>query len=133
VRDDWRTFRVDRIQKPITGAGRFTPRRPPEGGFAAYVSRSVAYAPWAYRARVILHCGSAAAAERFPPTVGVVEAIADNRCMLSTGAHSLDTLSFFLTLSGVEFEVAEPPELIARLQEMSRRLGRAIALSNKAL
>jgi len=43
------------------------------------------------------------------------------------------TLSFFLTLSGVEFEVADPPELIAHLQEMSRRLGRAIALSSKSL
>src|SRR5690348_5287202 len=40
-RNNWRTFRVDRIQQRPTTGQRFTARQPPDGDFAAYVSRSV--------------------------------------------------------------------------------------------
>ena len=40
IRKDWRTFRMDRIEgKPKTST-RFTPRRPPEGDFAKFVSKA---------------------------------------------------------------------------------------------
>src|SRR5580698_11342919 len=40
-RNNWRTFRVDRIApRPLSGS-RFAPRKPPDGDFGLYVSRSV--------------------------------------------------------------------------------------------
>src|SRR6202046_2457912 len=54
-RDNWRTFRGDRIDPELSTGSQFTPRKPPDGDFAAYVSRSVAYAPYPHRAHVILH------------------------------------------------------------------------------
>src|SRR5262249_28540990 len=44
-REDWRTFRVDRIEPNLATGMRFTPREPPARDLAAYVSRGVWFAP----------------------------------------------------------------------------------------
>src|ERR671930_763502 len=44
-RDDWRTFRLDRIAKPAPMGLRFMPRRLPAKDAAAYVAQSIAGAP----------------------------------------------------------------------------------------
>jgi len=55
-RGDWRTFRVDRIQgKPGPPGPRFTPRPLPTEDVAAYVSQSIASAPYRYHARILFH------------------------------------------------------------------------------
>jgi predicted DNA-binding transcriptional regulator YafY len=124
-RRDWRTFRVDRITgKPLTSSI-FAPRKPPEGDFAAYVSRSLSYMQYAYRAQVTLHAPIATLAPRVSPTAGVLEAIDSNSCRLHTGAHSLDTLCIHLVLLGVDFDVHEPPELVDCMRRMAERLSRA--------
>lgn len=124
-RNNWRTFRVDRIEPPVSIGLRFTPREPPEGDFAAYVSRSVSYAPYPHHARVILHAAIEMAAERIPPTAGTLEAIDERTCLLHTGACSLDTLSVYLALTGFDFEVREPPELVERIRWLAERFTRA--------
>jgi predicted DNA-binding transcriptional regulator YafY len=124
-RENWRTFRVDRIEPKLSAGSRFAPRRPPEGDFAAYVSRSISYVPDRHQARVILHAAVKMAAERIPPSIGILEAIDDATCVLHTGASSLDSLSIGLALAGFDFEVQEPPELIERIRLMAERFGRA--------
>jgi predicted DNA-binding transcriptional regulator YafY len=124
-RNDWRTFRVDRIESRIATGQRFTPRQPPEGDFAAYVSKSVAYAPYPHRARIILHVSAQTAAERVPPGAGTLEAIDGHTCELKMGATSLDHLSLYLALIGFDFEVREPPELLDRIQWLAKRFTRA--------
>lgn len=124
-RKDWRTFRVDRIEPKVSTGARFTPRKPPDGGFAAYVSRSISYAPYVYRTRVTLHAPVEVVAARIPPTVGVLEAIDSNTCLLQTGAHSLDTLAVYLALIGVDFEVSEPAELVEQIRRLAERFSRA--------
>ena len=66
-RNDWRTFRVDRIE-PRTPAGpRFTPRAlPPDQEIAERVARGVGEATWRYRARVIVHAPAAQVRSRLP-------------------------------------------------------------------
>src|SRR6266513_1699181 len=44
-RDDWRTFRIDRLAKPASTGVRFTPRRLPAKDAASYVERSITRAP----------------------------------------------------------------------------------------
>jgi len=126
-RKDWRTFRVDRMEPKLSTGLRFTPRQPPDGDFAAYVSKSVSYAPYAYRARVTLHAPVEMVADRVPPTAGVLEAIDQRTCTLHTGANSLDTLSVFVALIGVDFEVREPPELVDQIRRLATRFSRATA------
>jgi predicted DNA-binding transcriptional regulator YafY len=129
-RKDWRTFRIDRIDSRITTSSLFAPRKPPDGDFAKYVSQSVSYAPYPHRARVTLHAPVATVAERVPPSAGVLEAIDENSCMLYTGAPSLELLSVHLVMIGIDFEVHEPPELVADIRRMAERFSRAAGRSD---
>jgi len=124
-RGDWRTFRVDRMESKLTTRSRFTPRKPPAGDFARYVSKSVAYAPYKYRTSVILHAPAAKIASQVPPTAGMVEAVDGDKCLLHTGAQSAETLALHLCLLGVDFEVGEPPELVREVKRMAGRFSRA--------
>jgi predicted DNA-binding transcriptional regulator YafY len=125
-RKNWRTFRVDRIDPKLASGSRFVPRQPPDGDFAKFVSRSVAYSPYPHRAQVILHAPVQMAAERVPPAVGVLEAIDDSSCVLHAGAGSLDGLAMWIALIGFEFEVREPPELIEGIHRLVQRFSRAV-------
>jgi predicted DNA-binding transcriptional regulator YafY len=124
-RNDWRTFRVDRIEPGLATGQRFAPRKPPEGDFAAYVTRSVGYAPYPHRAEIVLHASVAAAAQRVPTATGTLEAVDEHTCVLRTGASSLDMLAMYLAMFGFEFEVREPPELVERIRSLAERFTRA--------
>lgn len=126
-REAWRTFRIDRIERRIGTGPRFTPRDPPGGDFAAYVTKSVVYQNPLYPAKVTLHAAIEEAAERLPPGAGTLEAIDDRSCILHTGASSLDGLSIYLALIGFDFEVRDPPELIERVRWLAERFARAAA------
>ncbi len=118
---DWRTFRVDRIA-PLTPTGpQFRPREPPEGDVAAYVSHRVSAAAWRYRARITVHAPAKVVAERITPAVGTVEAVDEHTCVLDTGANAIETIAVYIGLLGIDFTVSEPPELIAKLRELSAR------------
>jgi predicted DNA-binding transcriptional regulator YafY len=124
-RGDWRTFRVDRILSKISTGLRFSPRDPPDQDLAKFVSRSVASAPYPFRARVILHAPIERMAERISPTAGLLQAIDERSCELSAGAPSLDALAAWISVLGVDFEVRDPPELLEHLRRLADRLERA--------
>ncbi len=124
-RDDWRTFRVDRMAPKIPTGPRFIPRDLPFDDVAAYVSGNVSAAAWRYRARVTVHAPAEVIAERINPAVGSVEPVDDSTCVLHTGADTIETLAVYLSLLGVDFTVSEPPELVAYLDELAGRYARA--------
>jgi predicted DNA-binding transcriptional regulator YafY len=126
-RKDWRTFRIDRIEGKLKTSTRFRPRTPPEGDFATFVSKSLAEAPYPYRARVTLRAPLATIAQRIPPSAGVLEAVDEYSCVLDTGSHSLEGITIHLSLLGVDFQVHEPPELIDYIGRLADRLRQAIA------
>ena len=121
-RDDWRTFRVDRISEPEV-IGRFAPRDPPDP--ASFVGTAITTAPYRYQARVLLHASANALAGQVAPTIGVLTPAGEDRCLLSTGADSLPGMTYHLLNLGVEFAVLEPPELIDHLKAIAARLTRA--------
>src|SRR5262249_41588956 len=125
-RNNWRTFRVDRIQSKLSTGSRFVPRQPPEGDFAAYVTKSVAYAPYPHQAKVKFRASAEMISQRIPAAAGVLEAVDEGTCTLCTGASSLDMLSVYLALVGVDFEVLEPPELIERVRWLAGQFTRAV-------
>jgi predicted DNA-binding transcriptional regulator YafY len=122
-REDWRSFRADRITAPAPTGVRFTPRDPPDA--AAFVATAITTSPYAYSARVRLHAPARIVAERVPPTVGVLDAVDDATCILTTGSNSLDSLAAHLALIGVDFQILEPPELIGHVRAMAETLARA--------
>ncbi|NZA26409.1 YafY family transcriptional regulator [Luteimonas sp. SJ-92] len=131
-RQDWRTFRVDRIDARILTGQRFMPRPIPGGDLAAYVSRNIASAPYPVRARVVLHAPHARMAAKIPPLVARLEPLDEYRCLLEAGAQSPETLAYHLSMIGVEFEVLEPPELVAQVAAMAGRLTRAAVRGSRA-
>lgn len=127
-RADWRTFRVDRMNPPRQPTGpRFTPRELPDADLASYVSRRVSAAAWRHRARVTVHASAAEVVDRINPAVGVVTAVDDRTCVLETGSDTIESLAVHLGLLGRDFEVVDPPELMAHLQELAARYQRATA------
>ncbi|GAB2889437.1 WYL domain-containing protein [Streptomyces deserti] len=85
-RGDWRTFRVDRLGPRTPTGPRFTPRQPPHGDIAAYVSHQLSSQAWPYQATVTLHKPADAVADRIAPGTGVIEAVDDRTCLLHIGA-----------------------------------------------
>ncbi|MET8677484.1 YafY family protein [Streptomyces sp. NPDC004647] len=125
-REDWRTFRADRITPRPPHGPRFEPRKPPAEDLAAYVSRGVSTTVYAAKAVVLLHVSAEEAARRISPSDGVLEAVDEHSCLLRTGAQSLDVLVIHILLLGFDFEVREPAELNDRIGEMAGRLSRAV-------
>ncbi|MDQ3404145.1 MAG: YafY family transcriptional regulator [Actinomycetota bacterium] len=124
-RDDWRTFRVDRLTPRSPTGPRFVPRDPPAEDIAAYTAYGLSNRAYTHRAVVTLHMPMAEAAEHITPTSGVLEPIDDVTCRLRAGAHHLDGIALWISLLGCEFEVHEPRELVDSLRAMADRLDRA--------
>jgi predicted DNA-binding transcriptional regulator YafY len=124
-REDWRTFRVDRVAKPGSTGVRFAPRRLPAKDAAAYVRRSITETPHGFEARVTLHTSAEQIAGRVPSYWGAVEPIDSSRCEYRTGDDDLGWLALRIAMLGVDFEVHEPPELAEHLRLLSDRLRRA--------
>jgi predicted DNA-binding transcriptional regulator YafY len=129
-RDDWRTFRVDRVEpRPPTGP-RFTPRAlPPDREIAAQVARGVGEAVWRYRARVIVHAPAAYVRARLPIPVEV-ESLDGNRCAFEPGSDHPQMLALYLGLLDADFTIVDSPELVAALRELTGRYQRAIDASS---
>ncbi|MFJ3882086.1 helix-turn-helix transcriptional regulator [Streptomyces sp. NPDC090077] len=125
-REDWRTFRADRIEPRPPHGPRFLPRPAPAEDLAAYVSRGVSHRAYAARAVVRLRVPAEEAARIIGPSDGVLEPVDGESCLLRTGAVSLDVLVIHVMLIGCEFEVVEPPELTDRIRGLRDLLGRAV-------
>ncbi|MFD0905311.1 helix-turn-helix transcriptional regulator [Actinomadura sediminis] len=121
-RDDWRTFRVDRLTPRTPPGPRFVPRPPPDGDVAAYLARTLSSRAWPVRATVVLHVPADDAAERVWPGMGVVEPVDDRTCRLHVGADTPADLVWMITSVGVGFTVADgPPDLADALRLQARR------------
>ncbi|WP_435862603.1 helix-turn-helix transcriptional regulator [Streptomyces phaeochromogenes] len=125
-RDDWRTFRVDRVTPKPPHGPRFTPRQAPADDLAAYVSKGVSVRAYATHAVVRLLVPKEEAAQRISPSAGTLEAESDSSCILRTGAASLDVMVIHVMLMGVEFEVLEPVELVEAIRTARDRLTRTL-------
>jgi predicted DNA-binding transcriptional regulator YafY len=125
-RRDWRTFRLDRLARPAATGARFTARTLPARDAAAYVQQSIAGSR--YEARVTVHASVEEIAARLPWVSGALEPIDAHRCEYRPSDDNLDWLAIRIAMLGVDVEVHEPPELIAQLDELSRRLGRAAGI-----
>jgi predicted DNA-binding transcriptional regulator YafY len=123
-RDDWRTFRVDRLARPSSSGRRFAPRELPARDPAAYVRKSITEKPNRFDAVVMLRAPAEEVTRRVPRHWGKIEPIDERTCRYTTGDDDLRWLALRIAMLGVDFEVEEPPELIEQLRELAERLGR---------
>ena len=119
-RDDWRTFRVDRISEPVGIGTRFTPRPLPAADAAEFVEQRLSALPTRYEARLTLH--APAGTVRVLAGWGTVEPIDENTCEYRSGDDNLEWLAIRVATLGVDFELHEPPELAEALEKLAARL-----------
>jgi len=124
-REDWRTFRIDRLAKPASTGVRFMARKLPARDAGAYVANSITSAPARFEAVVTLHASADEVASRIPAHWGAIERIDQRRCRYRTGDDDLGWLAVRIAMLGIDFEVNEPPELVEHLQRLASRLSRA--------
>jgi predicted DNA-binding transcriptional regulator YafY len=124
-RNDWRTFRIDRIDSPAPTGAHFLPRSSPDDDVGAYVARGVASLAHKYRAQVTLHVPIEAVRDRISRAGGHLEPVDEHSCLLHTGSFSLEGLAAWVIAIGVDFEVRDPPELREHIQRLVNRLIRA--------
>jgi len=120
-RDDWRTFRLDRMREAVATTWRFRPREHPDP--VAYVQRAVTEAAYPHLARVRLHAPAERVRELVPPQVARVEDDdCDGWCVLVVGGVDLDWVAVHVVRLGFEAEVVEPAELRAAAVRLARGL-----------
>ncbi len=121
-REDWRTFRVDRIERAAATGPRFTPRELPARDAAAYVEQSLAGAFARFEARVTVHAAAAELERRLPFLGGAVTPIDAHRCEYRVSDDNLEWLAMRVAMLGFDFDVREPPELVEQLRALARRI-----------
>ncbi len=123
-REDWRTFRLDRLERPAGAGTRFSPRQLPGRDAAAYMAQRMAEAPNRFEARLTLHAAAETIARRVPSHLGTIRPIDEQRCEYRTGDDDLGWLALRIVMLGVDFTVHGPPELAEHLRALSARLQR---------
>jgi predicted DNA-binding transcriptional regulator YafY len=125
-RQDWRTFRVDRLTPHTPTGPRFAAREPPEGDLIAYVRRGLGTATWRYRATVTVHAPAEDVQVRMPAGVQVTPA-GPRRCVLQVGSDSPEMLAAYIGMIDADFTIdpEASPELAERLRTLAQRYTRA--------
>ncbi|MBG0566669.1 helix-turn-helix transcriptional regulator [Actinoplanes aureus] len=124
-RDDWRIFRVDRISEQQRIGMSSARRELPAADAAAYVTGKLLERTPVYRTVATLHAPVEQLAGRVGDSPGDLQPIDARSCRLSSHTDTLEWTAWRLLSLGCEFEVHEPPELVAHLREIAGRAERA--------
>ncbi len=124
-RDDWRTFRLDRMASPWVTRMSFPARPIPGGSAVAFVERSLRSMPSRYHAVATVESPAGDIEAKLHHGAGEVEPIDEGRCVVRLQGEALEWITFTLIWLGADFTVHEPPELIDYLTALSHRLERA--------
>lgn len=118
-RDAWRTFRVDRIRRPVLTGLRFEHVDPPDA--AALVAEGLAVSSYRWQAKVLLKIKHEEAVRVVSPTVGVVTPTRGGT-LLRIGADDLPWIARYLSSLACRFTVLEPVELREALRAHLKNL-----------
>ena len=126
-RDDWRTFRVDRMAETRSVGHRFALRDLPAEDIAGYVASKTRQVQMKVSGRVVVHAPATLVEQRMGAwTQGSIEALDDGRCRVQIGARSPGDIAFWLGALDTDFEVEDPPELADAVRLVSERYRRAL-------
>ncbi|GAB2489480.1 helix-turn-helix transcriptional regulator [Arenimonas alkanexedens] len=121
-REDWRSFRIDRIEGSIQKGASFPPRPVPPD-VAARLERGIAYAPFACRITLRLEGSVDELQAVLPLWCGVVEPDTATHSLLHMGAESPEGLLAQVLMIGREVQLVDghavAPEIAQVLARMS--------------
>ncbi|WP_067566960.1 helix-turn-helix transcriptional regulator [Nocardia acidivorans] len=124
----WRSFRVDRIERPQPTGARFTPRDLPAADAAAYVAGNrTDWGTRPYRVDITIHLPAYRIAGRLGEAAGALEALGEHSCRLVEERDDApEWVASQLISLDAEFEVRDSPELAERLRAAAARIARAL-------
>jgi predicted DNA-binding transcriptional regulator YafY len=125
-RHDWRSFRLDRLDRPATTGVRFRPRELPAEDAAAFVRAGIGGLPAPYEVEALVR----APAEQVRAAIGRWAQVSDTAgdgALVRMRADSLDWPAMALGSVGVEFTVLGPPAMREHLRDWGARFTRAVA------
>ncbi|MGI5171336.1 helix-turn-helix transcriptional regulator [Spirillospora sp. CA-253888] len=126
-REDWRTFRADRITPRTPRGPRFSPRELPGGEVAAFVSArfrgSDGTGAWPCRGEVVLALPAADVSAYVHD--GIVEELGPDRCRLVLGSWSWPAMAAGIGVFDADIEAVGPAELRDAFAHLARRYARA--------
>jgi predicted DNA-binding transcriptional regulator YafY len=132
-RDDWRTFRIDRIRGRVQLAERGRPRTVPGGDPAAFVKQQLRSAaadePDAAPGRIRVTASAAKITKRIPSRYATVEPEGEESCIVATRGPWSREFLVWMALLEESMQVLGPPELIEAAGALALRLGSAAANS----
>jgi predicted DNA-binding transcriptional regulator YafY len=124
AREDWRTFRVDRMTAKLPTGPRFKPRTLTDDEASSFVQRSAGSATWRFHARLRLHA-SADQVRVLLPVAVAVSADGPDRCIIEAGSDTPHQLALYVGLLDIDFEILDPPELADAFVRLAERYQRA--------
>ncbi len=119
-RGDWRTFRVDRIGALEVGTTHFTPRPLPAESATEYLREALTAGR--HRAVVLVEAPAERVADRLKWQDCTIEAVAADRCRVTTRIDSFEWLVLNLAFLDADFVIEEPAEFRERSRAMAARL-----------
>jgi predicted DNA-binding transcriptional regulator YafY len=124
-REDWRTFRIDRIERPAATGVRFPRRELPGGDPARFVEQRIAGGTSRYEARITLHEPAESVAARLPWLASALVPLDAERCEYRSSDDDLRWLALRVVALDAEMDVDGSPELVSLLRGLGQRLARA--------
>jgi predicted DNA-binding transcriptional regulator YafY len=125
-RNDWRSFRLDRLDNLRTTGMRFQPRALPAEDALSFVRAGIDNLPTRRRIEALVHASGATVRSRVGQWA-TVEDLDEATCRLRMTVDNLDWPVLTLGAIGADFEVVRPPELIDHIHAWGARLTRATA------
>jgi predicted DNA-binding transcriptional regulator YafY len=123
VRDDMRTFRIDRMQSAVVGDGPAS-TAPDDFDVVAHVSSSLARVPWRWEVEVLLELPFEQAVRRLPATLAELTDQGE-QTLVRMRVDSLDWTARILAGLDCPFAVQRPDELRVSVRELADRLAAA--------
>lgn len=123
-RDDWRTFRVDRVDT-VTDAG--VPARhrdPPAEDLELWFTQQLAVGWQQVSATVRIHLPLRQARRWIAPAWGRLEPETETCCRAFVGADTYDAIARWLLLLDADIEILEPPALAEAFRRVATRATR---------
>lgn len=120
LRQDLRTFRVDRVVSVIASDEPFTP--PADFDALPYVERSIASTPSTWRVEVVLQTTLGEAQRLVPPALATLDEVGPQQVLMVSYVPDLEWMAYILAGIACPLEVRRPVELRDALSRLAEKI-----------
>ncbi|MDO5067565.1 MAG: WYL domain-containing protein [Propionibacteriaceae bacterium] len=124
-RDDWRTFRIDRMREAEVSTWRFVPRPGLEQVLAG-LDDPVPPSAWRHQVEVHIHAPHAQVQAALPRGAGQLRPLDENTTEFLAGSDDPTTAACWLARLGFDFTLLGDDDVVAAVADLAERLRRAV-------